>query len=253
MNFIESPNNPKIKQWRKLHAKKYREKYKSFIVEGIHLVEEALKYREFVESIIIRDGFDLPNKWNVYDVEIFQVSNEVFQTISETETPQGVIGICKMKESLELSSSLEGTCALLVDGVQDPGNLGTILRTADCAGIHMVILGNGCVDVYNSKVIRSSQGSIFHIPLVHGDLMGWVTRLKACNIPVYGTSLHNADNFKGVQGLSSFALIVGNEGSGVREELLQLTDKNIYIPILGFAESLNVAVATGIMLYHLKQ
>ncbi|KPD01469.1 putative TrmH family tRNA/rRNA methyltransferase [Geobacillus sp. BCO2] len=142
--------------------------------------------------------------------------------------------------------------ALLIDAVQDPGNLGTMIRTADAAGIDAVILGEGCADLYNAKVVRATQGSLFHLPVVNGDLAQWIARFKEQGIPVYGTALEKAVDYRTVPLSSSFALLVGNEGSGIRPELLGLTTENVYIPIYGQAESLNVAVAAGILLYSLQ-
>ena len=138
---------------------------------------------------------------------------------------------------------------LLVDAVQDPGNIGTMIRTADAAGIDAVVLGKGSVDAFNPKTLRSAQGSHFHIPVVRGDLMEWIENLQQDGVRVYGTSLEESISYKAVEPSEAFALMVGNEGSGISPQLLAKTDENVIIPILGGAESLNVAVATGILLY----
>lgn len=138
---------------------------------------------------------------------------------------------------------------LLVDAVQDPGNIGTMIRTADAAGIDAVVLGKGSADAYNPKTLRSAQGSHFHIPIIRGDLADWIEDLQDREVKVYGTALQEAVVYTEVETSGSFALIVGNEGSGIHPQLLAKTDQNVIIPILGQAESLNVAVATGILLY----
>lgn len=248
MERIESVKNPKVKQWKKLHTKKEREATGTFIIEGFHLVEEALKKKEQIRDIIVSEEVNLPATWNLDQVNMKLVTKDVMKAISDTETPQGVAAICE----IQIPKSTESwTKILLVDSVQDPGNLGTIIRTADAAGVDGVVLGEGTVDHYNSKVIRSSQGSLFHLPIIKGDLSSWIDQQHEKGTPVYGTSLQNGVSYKEISPSAQFCLLIGNEGSGVDEGLLQKTTKNLYIPIYGGAESLNVAIATGILLYHL--
>jgi RNA methyltransferase, TrmH family len=128
-----------------------------------------------------------------------------------------------------------------------------MIRTADAAGIDAVVVGRGSVDIYNSKVLRSAQGSHFHLPIIRGDLHEWMDKLQEKNIPVYGTALEGASAYTDISTGDSFALIVGNEGNGVGKDILSSTTANLYIPIYGKSESLNVAVATGILLYYLKK
>jgi RNA methyltransferase, TrmH family len=246
---IESVKNQKVKQWRKLHTKKEREATGTFMIEGLHLVEEALKMKEMIKDLIVSEDTKLPTHWNVDQLNIILVTKEVMKAISDTEAPQGIAAICEFQKQHEADSWEK---VLFVDGVQDPGNLGTIIRTADAAGIDGIILGEGTVDHYNSKVIRSSQGSIFHLPIVNGDLMEWLQVYNEKQIPIYGTSLQNGVSYREASSTEQFCLIIGNEGSGVNRELLQKTTKNLYIPIYGGAESLNVGIATGILLYHLR-
>ena len=250
MDRIESVKNQKVKQWRKLHTKKEREATGTFMIEGLHLVEEALKTKEMIKDLIVSEDTPLPTHWNVDQLNIILVTKEVMKAISDTEAPQGIAAICEFQKQHEADSWEK---VLFVDGVQDPGNLGTIIRTADAAGIDGVILGEGTVDHYNSKVIRSSQGSIFHLPIVNGNLMEWLKVYNEKQIPIYGTSLQNGVSYREATPTEQFCLIIGNEGSGVDRELLQKTTKNLYIPIYGGAESLNVGIATGILLYHLRQ
>jgi TrmH family RNA methyltransferase len=246
---IESVKNQKVKQWRKLHTKKEREATGTFIIEGLHLVEEALKTKEMIKDLIVSEDVTLPVHWNVDQLNMILVTKEIMKAISDTETPQGVAAICEFQSSHSADAWKK---ILLVDSVQDPGNLGTIIRTADAAGIDGVILGEGTVDHYNSKVIRSSQGSIFHLPVVKGNLDKWLQVYNEKQIPTYGTSLQNGVSYREASPSEQFCLIIGNEGSGVNSDLLKNTVKNLYIPIYGGAESLNVAIATGILLYHLR-
>ncbi|WP_078430161.1 TrmH family RNA methyltransferase [Alkalihalobacterium alkalinitrilicum] len=249
MNRIESVKNPKVKQWKKLHTKKGRDAEKQFILEGTHLIEEARTSGIVPEELIISEEYDVPKSWSDWQVPITYVTDRVMVELSETRTPQGVIAICQQFE--HLLAPKKGKY-LFLDAVQDPGNVGTIIRTADAAGMDGVVLGDGSVDLYNGKVIRSTQGSLFHLPIIRGNLNEWVTNMKTLEIPVYGTALENGRDYNEVETTSSYALIVGNEGEGVSKELLKQTDLNLYVPIYGKAESLNVAIATAILIYGLR-
>jgi TrmH family RNA methyltransferase len=253
LKFIESVNNPKVKQWRKLLTKKERDKSESFIVEGFHLVEEALKQGEQILEIIVSDQVGLPPRWDVNSTPVTLVTEEISKLLTETETPQGIYAICRVPSKNSEIMAEEGKTFLLIDAAQDPGNLGTMIRTADAAGIDAVIVGHGSVDIYNSKVLRSAQGSHFHLPIIRDNLHEWIQKLAEKNIPIYGTALEGASAYTDISSGKSFALIVGNEGNGVAKDLLASTTANLYIPIFGKSESLNVAVATGILLYYLKK
>jgi TrmH family RNA methyltransferase len=249
MKRIESAQNALVKHWKKLvTTRKEREKSGEFIVEGFHLVEEALKNKQQIVQLIVREGVDLPLLWDIDNVMMVEVTDSIAKEIAETETSQGVFAHCKQ---LVVDDTARGEWRklLLVDAVQDPGNIGTMIRTADAAGIDAVILGKGCADAWNPKTLRSGQGSHFHIPVVRGELAEWIEELKGNGVQVYGTALQEAVEYTAVEPSDQFALIVGNEGSGIHPQLLDKTDQNVIIPIFGKAESLNVAVATGILLY----
>jgi len=217
-------------------------------VEGFHLTEEALKNKDQVIHIIKREDVEIPREWSLDDVYLVEVTDSVAKEIAETETSQGIFAHCKQRE-ISGSEQAKWSKLLLVDSVQDPGNIGTMIRTADACGIDAVILGKGCADLYNPKTLRSAQGSHFHLPVIRGNLAEWIEKLKERHIPVFGTALENAVDYRKLDKTESFALLVGNEGSGVHQALLEKTDQNVVIPIFGQAESLNVAVATGILLY----
>ena len=251
MKIIESVKNPKVKQWKKLHKKKEREATKTFLIEGFHLVEEALKIDSLVEDIIISENETIPSNWKTDYVNLYSVPSEVLKSISETETPQGIMAICRMQESFEKNISSDSK-VLMLDNVQDPGNVGTMIRTAEAAGIDLIVLGDGCADIYNGKVIRSTQGAIFHLPIIQGSLNEWIEKCKNKQIPVFGTALENGINYTQIHSPKSFALIVGNEGKGMAKDLLSQTDQNLYIPIYGKSESLNVGIAAGILMYYLR-
>jgi len=247
LKVIESIKNQKVKDWKKLLTKKGRDKTGLFIIEGFHLVEEAMKEPNVVMELIITEQVEIPRGWNLDGVLLTKVTLDIMKAISETEAPQGIAAICKQQNATLTS---EYKRLLLVDAVQDPGNLGTIIRTADAAGIDAIVLGNGTVDLYNGKTIRATQGSLFHLPIIKEDLRSVIPQLKQNGISIFGTSLKNGVIYKNEPICETFALIVGNEGNGVSEEILNLTDQNLYIPIFGKAESLNVAIASAILMYH---
>lgn len=250
MKRIESVKNPQVKQWKKLLMKKERDKTGLFLIEGFHLVEEALKSNISIIQLIVDENKAIPATWDISGIPIAIVTEDVMKAISDTETPQGIAAVCEQFSYGDMDWAQANV--LLIDAVQDPGNIGTMIRTADAAGIDAVILGKGCADLYNPKVIRATQGSLFHLPIIRGNLREWMEKLQAQNVTIYGTSLENGEDYRCIKPSRSFALLVDNEGSDVSKPLLEMTAKNLYMPIYGQAESLNVAVAAGILLYHLR-
>lgn len=246
MTMITSVQNKMVKEWKKLHKRKYRYEQRRFLVEGFHLIEEAFESDWDIEMVIVQNGVDAPD-W-MGDDGISVVSERVFKEITQTESPQGIAAIIQMKQ---LPNQRENH-VLLIDAVQDPGNLGTIIRTADAAGFSSVCLGTGTVDPFNEKVIRASQGSIFHIPIYSANLSEEIEKLKAKSFTIFASALQRAKHYLDVEYNEKTALIVGNEGAGIQEELLQLADEVIKIPIYGKAESLNVSVAAGILMYQMR-
>ncbi|WP_353854995.1 RNA methyltransferase [Bacillus sp. Bos-x628] len=246
MKYIESAKNANIKQWKKLHTKKERTKTGQFLVEGKHLVEEALK-SGVVKELMVTTPDMLPADIQP-DITLYELSEEAFSAMTETETPQHIAAVC----TVPVFEEKKYERILLLDAVQDPGNVGTLIRTADAAGLDAVILGDGTVDAFNGKTLRSAQGSHFHLPILKQTLQKAIPALKEQRIPVYGSALSDAKEYKNVTGKGPFALIVGNEGAGINPEILQMTDQNLYVPIYGKAESLNVAIAAAVLVYHLR-
>lgn len=247
INLITSTQNSQVKDWRKLHTKKYRVKTSTFLIEGYHLVEEALKSGWEIETIIVQDGVEIPS-WLV-EAKYELVDEYVFAEITLTETPQGIAAVVKMNTAAER----EGDYLLLLDQVQDPGNLGTMIRTADAAGFSQVILGKGTVDVYNDKVIRASQGSIFHLSIIEADLVEVIPTLQAESFTVLASTLEDAVAYDSIGDAEKVALVMGNEGAGIAAEILELADQRVMIPIYGQAESLNVSIAAGILMYNVRK
>lgn len=239
--MISSLTNPTVKQLVRLHQKKYRDQSKMFLVEGEHLLEEAYQSGSLVQ-IFAKESFQ--TTYDGFDIE--RISDSVATKISQTQSTSNVFGLCKQR-----TSTLEGTHYLLCDGIQDPGNLGTMIRTAHSFGYDGVIISHDSADFYNDKTIRSTQGALFHINLLRKDLTDIIHFLKSQNIKVVGTALENSVEMSSVQA-DKVALIVGNEGQGIRQELLKLCDVSVKIETVAF-ESLNVSVASGIAMYHFKK
>ncbi|WP_202078235.1 TrmH family RNA methyltransferase [Caldalkalibacillus salinus] len=256
--FIHSSQNPTFKLWKKLHTKKGRRAQQRFLIEGIHMAEEALQSTYIIDEMIISEDFNLPESWAAQiksaKPKVMTLTNELFSQISSTPSPQGIAMTVRLNNENDVKSVMrECTSLMLIDQVQDPGNLGTIMRTADAAGIDAVILGKGTVDVYSDKVLRSTQGSVFHIPLVEADLFNTILTLREQNWSVVGTSLQGATPYTEMGTIDHpYALLVGNEANGCSEQLLDLVTHKVKIPMYGKVESLNVGVATGILLYYLQ-
>ena len=243
--LITSLENERIKGYVKLKERKYRKKTKTFIVEGFHSVLEAYKSGNIIELIIEKD-VALP-----FDVPTIYVTKEIINKISSVDAPTNIMALCKMKEEkIEYGNKI-----LLLDNVQDPGNLGTIIRSAAAFDIDSIVLSSDTVDMYNPKVVRSTQGMLFHIPIVVKDLESVIDELKEKEIPIYGTRVEYGEDVTNLKEKDKkrFALIMGNEGSGVSSIILDKCDKSLFIDMNERVESLNVAVATSILLYELNK
>lgn len=252
MKQIESLTNQWVKDTKKLHKKKYRDLTGHYIIEGEHSVQEALENNASIETIVTTESglikyAELIKK--ISDGKLIIVTEQIFKQLSELPTPQEILAIINKSEGTDRI----GKKILVLDNVQDPGNVGTMIRTADAAGFDQVVLGEGCVDVYQSKVQRALQGSQFHISIVTNvDLSSWISKMKQENILTIATALdETAMSYKELDGKESLAIVMGNEGQGVSQEILNQVDKKVYIPMKGRAESLNVAVAAGIVMFHL--
>ncbi|MCA0986295.1 TrmH family RNA methyltransferase [Guptibacillus algicola] len=245
--LIESVKNQKVKDWKKLQSKKGREKASAFLIEGPHIVEEAAKANALVTEVILSEGSEFEVNLFKDQPKVYTVTEKVMKEITATETPQGIIAVCEMTESVIEDKGK----FILLDAIQDPGNLGTIIRTAHSAGYDGVLLGNGTVDLYNSKVLRSTQGSLFHIPIKKVDLQEAVQDFNNAGLSIYATEVSGGTPYNQLQGPEHFAIIMGNEANGVSKDLQELAHEKVYIPIYGGAESLNVAVAAGILMYGL--
>lgn len=246
---IESKNNNLFKEIKKLKEKKHRIKSNKYLIEGLRFVEEAIKSKVSIDSIIFTESFkeknpDLFLKINE-NIKLIQMNEALLKQLCSTENPQGIVGVINMQNK-ELKS---GELVVLVDKVQDPGNMGTIIRTAHAAGAAGIVMTKGTVDIYNDKTLRSTMGSVFYIPIVEDDSLDFVKSLKKEGYKLVVSSLQGKNNFfeENLQGKVMIA--VGNEGNGVSDEVYDIADIKVKIPMPGEAESLNVAVATSIMIY----
>lgn len=237
-----STDNKKIKELKKLNIKKYRDQSNSFLVEGEHLVLEAYK-KGLLEELFLEENTKLD-----LDVKTSYLSRNVIKFISELDNPSNIIGLCKKVEEKEI-----GNKVLVLDDIQDPGNFGTIIRSAVAFNINTIVVSNNTVDLYNSKVIRASQGMLFNINIIRRDLNVFVPELKKEGYQIYATKVNGGKSLKTIEKMEKFAIIMGNEGAGVSDNLMNLADEYLYIDMNSNCESLNVAVATSIILYELDK
>ena len=240
--LYSSIENKKIKNIKKLNIKKYRDEIGKFIIEGEHLVLEAYK-NGILEEVLLEENTDM----NI-NVPVSYVTKNVLKYISELDNPSKIIGICKKTDKKDIGNKI-----LILDGVQDPGNLGTIIRSSVAFNIDTIVLSEDCVDIYNSKVLRATQGMIFNINIIEENLIEFIPKLIKNGYKVYGTKVNGGKSLKSIEKSEKFAIIMGNEGNGVRTSVLDLCSDYIYIDMNNNCESLNVGVATSIILYELDK
>ncbi|MBE6063667.1 MAG: RNA methyltransferase [Clostridium butyricum] len=252
MIFIESKGNNLFKETKKLKERKNRIKSGKYIIEGFRLVKEAFKVGIDVDYLIVTS--DGKEKLELYlggylneKINVYEMSDVLFKELIFTEQPQGIVAVINMNEK---PLNLNGSFYLLCDKVQDPGNLGTIIRTAHAVGVEGIILTKGTVDIYNEKTIRSTMGSIFYVPIHYDDEnYTLVKQLKREGFKTVVTALDANKNFFEQDIRGKVLLTVGNEGNGVSDEIVELADIKVKIPMPGNAESLNVAIATSVIMY----
>lgn len=236
--MITSTTNNTIKMLIKLKQKKYRDEWGYYLIEGEHLVIEALKAKQ-VECLISTKPIDS-------NLPVILVSEEVMAKLAFTKSPQTIMAKCIINKNKDL---IDGKRYLILDDLQDPGNIGTLIRTALAFSIDQVILSNKCVDLYNDKLLRSMQGANFHINCIYSDLNELIPLLKDRGVSIIGSALENGVDIKTIKICEKMAYVVGNEGNGMNKEILAKCDQIGYIPIKTI-ESLNVAIAGSIMMYH---
>jgi TrmH family RNA methyltransferase len=228
-----------------LEKRKARRKEQRFVVEGPHLVEEA---GELIDFVIYSEELPILAKLREKGIDCYKISRKQFSEISEVETPQGILAVVR-EQQFGMRDVLGGLIVFCIE-VQDPGNLGTIIRTADAVAASGVILSRGTVDLYNSKVIRSTMGSLFHLPIVHvDDVPETIEYLKSKKIKIVATDIEAKKDYWEADLKKPSAILAGNEAAGLGDEIIKMSDETVKVPMPGKAESLNVAMCTSIVLY----
>lgn len=254
MQVISSKDNELIKHIKKLKDKKYRDENNEYIVEGVKLIEEAVKERAKIKKIIICEDttrtYEIPTNvmLEIAKYECIYVTDKIFSSITQVTNPQGIMAVLeKNAENQQIDFSQDIIVAL--DDVQDPGNLGTILRTVDSIGLNQIVVSKGTVDAFNSKVVRSTMGAIFRIKIIEvEDLKQTIKEIKKHHFKLMVTSLQTENSIYDID-FNKKIIVIGNESNGVSGEIQDMADEKAKIPMLGKTESLNASVAAGIVMY----
>lgn len=254
MQVITSKENELIKHIKKLSDKKYRDKNNCYIVEGIKLVEEAVKEDADIEKIIICEESTHTSEisknlmYEIAKYDCIYVTEKIFKTLTQVMNPQGIMAIIK-KGSKRPHIKYDEDIIVALDDIQDPGNLGTILRTVDSIGLKQIIVSKGTADAYNPKVVRSTMGAIFRVEIIEVEnLKETIEMMKRNNYELVVTSLQTESSIYDID-YNKKIIVIGNEANGVSKEIQDMADRKIKIPMLGKTESLNASVATAIILY----
>ena len=254
MDVISSKDNEIVKNVRKLKEKKYRDLENAYIVEGIKMVKEAIEEKASIRQIIICDDCEktdsIPKElmYEIAKYDCLYVTSKIFKYISEVQTPQGVLAVVE-KNNSNADINYNEDIIVALDDIQDPGNLGTILRTVDSVGLTQILVSKGTADPYNPKVVRSSMGAIYRVKVIEcEDLLETLKEVKRNKFKILVSSLRESNSIYNVK-YNKKVLVIGNEANGVEEKIMNIADEKIKIPMLGKTESLNAAVATGIILY----
>ena len=244
MTIITSKANSVVKNAKKLHQKKYRKS--AYLIEGWHLFEEAVQAGVTIEKVFALESYR--DQLAAFPQTVW-VSEEILLDLADTQTPQGIVAVIQ-KEEVGLPDLHQGKFLFLED-VQDPGNVGTMIRTADAAGFTGVIVSDKSADIYSLKTLRSMQGSHFHLPIYRLPLATFVEEAKKSNLPILATTLsRESKDYRELSSLENFVLVMGNEGQGISSVMAESADQLVHIGMKGRAESLNVAVAAGILMFY---
>jgi len=251
---ISSKDNETIKKFKKLKDKKYRDQENCYIIEGIKLIKEAINENAKIKLIIVCDdckqenNIDADAKYEIAKYECIYVTEKIFLSLTNVVNPQGILAVIEKEKSNNVINYDEDLF-LVLDDIQDPGNMGTILRTADSLNLKQIIVSKGSSDIYNPKVVRSTMGAIFRVNIIESDnLVKTLKDMKKHKIKIVTTSLQTDKKIYDVNYEKS-AIVIGNEANGVSNEVLELADEKVKIPMPGKTESLNASVATAIILY----
>lgn len=246
MTIITSKANSVVKNAKKLHQKKYRKS--AYLIEGWHLFEEAVQAGVTIEKIFALESYR--DQLASFPQTVW-VSEDILLDLADSQTPQGIVAVVQKEEVGQVDFS-QGKFLFLED-VQDPGNVGTIIRTADAAGFTGVIVSDKSADIYSLKTLRSMQGSHFHLPIYRMSSPRLLEEAKKASIPVLATTLSkDSVDYRELPSIENFVLVMGNEGQGISPLMAESADQLVHISMKGQAESLNVAVAAGILIFHLS-
>ena len=254
MQTITSKDNELIKHIRKLKDKKYRDESNEYVVEGVKLVEEAVKENAKIKQIIVCEDttrtYEIPTHimLEIARYECISVSDKIFNIITQVTNPQGIMAIIEKnieKETIDFSQDI----IVMLDDVQDPGNLGTILRTVDSIGLNQIIVSKGTADAFNPKVVRSTMGAIFRLKIIESENLAQTIReIRKHHYKLVVTSLQTENSIYDID-FNKKIIVIGNEANGVSKEIQEMADEKVKIPMLGKTESLNASVAAGIVMY----
>jgi len=257
MNYITSPNNNTVKEVKQLKERRYREEKGLFFIEGSRFVEEAVKENITLNKLFISEKFasdadneDLIHRASSKSHDTFVLTDKLFKEISDTGNPQGILAVISVKQYLLHDVLNDNSFIILLDAIQDPGNMGTIIRTADAAGVTAIIASKGSVDIYNPKVLRSTMGSVFRIPVVHSEnIESAIAEIKKHGIKIYAAHLDGETDYFNIDYPSNSAFIIGNEANGISDSVASCADMLVKIPMPGKAESLNASIAAALLMY----
>ena len=259
--MITAKDNDKVKYTKSLLKSKNRNKESKFIIEGYRILTLAIECNAKIDYVFINEDFEKKTEHVEFleilkskNINTYKTTNKIFNELVDTESTQGILAVVKFNQrSIEENLKDEHRFVLILDRIQDPGNMGTIIRTADAAGVDAIIALKGCVDIYNPKVIRSTMGSIFDMNIIHATQEEAVRLLKLKNFDIVSSYLNTNNYYDKVEYNYKTALVIGNEANGINDELVSKSDVLVKIPIYGKAESLNAAISSAILMYEIKK
>ena len=259
--MISSKDNEKVKYTKSLLKTKNRNKENKFIIEGFRILTLAIECNANLDYVFINEDFEKKSEHSSFinvlkerNIKVYKTTNKIFDELVDTENTQGILAVVGFKNR-DIDNNINDShkFVLILDRIQDPGNMGTIIRTADAAGVDAIINLKGCVDIYNPKVIRSTMGSIFDMNIIQCTQEDALRVLKDSNFEIVSSYLNTDNYYNTVDYTNKVALVIGNEANGVNDELIDKSDTLVKIPIYGNAESLNAAISSAILMYEIKK
>ena len=259
--MITAKDNDKVKYTKSLLKSKNRNKESKFIIEGYRILTLAIECNAKIDYVFINEEFEKKTEHVEFleilkskNINTYKTTNKIFNGLVDTESTQGILAVVKFNQrTIQENLKDEHRFVVILDRIQDPGNMGTIIRTADAAGVDAIIALKGCVDIYNPKVIRSTMGSIFDMNIIHATQEESVRLLKLKNFDIVSSYLDTDNYYDKVKYNYKTALVIGNEANGINDELVSKSDVLVKIPIYGKAESLNAAISSAILMYEIKK